>query len=318
MSTEVGGVPVDATLARAERVLGQRTVASAMGATRAVIGVGKLPVGEEEAQRCLDKLRSGDEPTTSERVALDLVMRMLRPAVPVKDGRVGSLPDYADADEQLRAKWPGLVDASSQFIPAVGRIDDGEGRQVGTGFLIGTQLVATNHHVLHQLSFGRDELWEGSATINFGFEFDTANSDPAVSLVAAAAIHPTRDVALLRTHSPVARASLAMNPVPLAVDTRIVTIGFPALGSGPPPVFASVFQGGFGIKRVSPGAVLTNDGVTLAHDCSTLGGSSGSAVMTLDDPRVVAVHFEGLSAYENKAVPVGYLAELLERVERES
>ena len=44
------------------------------------------------------------------------------------------------------------------------------------------------------------------------------------------------------------------------------------------------------------------------HDCSTLGGNSGSAVIDLDTGEVLALHFGGLYHQKNYSVPSSELA----------
>jgi endonuclease G len=46
----------------------------------------------------------------------------------------------------------------------------------------------------------------------------------------------------------------------------------------------------------------------LAHDCTTLGGNSGSAVIDVEGGRVVGVHFSGEPLVANFAVPTWELA----------
>jgi endonuclease G len=41
---------------------------------------------------------------------------------------------------------------------------------------------------------------------------------------------------------------------------------------------------------------------SLYHDCSTLGGNSGSPVLSLADASVVALHRDGYFTYRNEAV----------------
>jgi len=41
---------------------------------------------------------------------------------------------------------------------------------------------------------------------------------------------------------------------------------------------------------------------TLFHDCSTLGGNSGSPVFQLETGRVIGIHRSGFFMYRNEAV----------------
>jgi V8-like Glu-specific endopeptidase len=48
--------------------------------------------------------------------------------------------------------------------------------------------------------------------------------------------------------------------------------------------------------------VIRGGGVTFAHDCSTLGGSSGSPVLDAATGLVIGVHKSGMFAVRNGAV----------------
>jgi endonuclease G len=47
----------------------------------------------------------------------------------------------------------------------------------------------------------------------------------------------------------------------------------------------------------------------LAHDCSTLGGNSGSALLDIEAETVVGLHFGGEYLVANHAVPTAALAQ---------
>ena len=71
---------------------------------------------------------------------------------------------------------------------------------------------------------------------------------------------------------------------------------------------AAVFGTKFGVKRAALGEVLDGSGTpTLFHDCSTLGGNSGSPVFAVATGRVVGIHRSGFFMYRNEAVDGGSL-----------
>jgi hypothetical protein len=55
-------------------------------------------------------------------------------------------------------------------------------------------------------------------------------------------------------------------------------------------VIAKVFGSADGSKRFSPGYVTSIEGPHLEHDCSTLGGNSGSCVLSAGRHAVVGLH----------------------------
>jgi DNA/RNA endonuclease G (NUC1) len=72
-----------------------------------------------------------------------------------------------------------------------------------------------------------------------------------------------------------------------------------------------IFRGVFNVKRLQPGRVgaraeirsFGNTVMSLTHDCSTLGGNSGSAVVDSQTGSVLALHFAGRYLEANYAVP---------------
>jgi len=64
-----------------------------------------------------------------------------------------------------------------------------------------------------------------------------------------------------------------------------------------------IYHNAYGRKYVSPGAVSKNAGAfpgdthawTIGHDATTLGGNSGSCVVSFDDPMgAIGLHFGGV------------------------
>jgi V8-like Glu-specific endopeptidase len=67
---------------------------------------------------------------------------------------------------------------------------------------------------------------------------------------------------------------------------------------------ARIFGDIFNVKRLQPGSLrnLFVWGKTFKHDCSTLGGNSGSCVVDLETGRVIGLHFAGRYGRHNRAV----------------
>jgi hypothetical protein len=124
-------------------------------------------------------------------------------------------------------------------------------------------------------------------------------------------IHETFDLALLRVEKRVNGLEL---PEPLKIGSappgtleghEIYVIGYP----GPDPrapsdVVELVFGDLFFVKRLEPGRIMASleaEGV-FNHDCSTLGGNSGSCVIDLETSLVVGLHFKGFYLKFNQAI----------------
>ncbi len=97
-------------------------------------------------------------------------------------------------------------------------------------------------------------------------------------------------------------------------DSDVAVVGFPAFDyRNAPEVQDRVFNRTYNIKRLLPGKTIgrrdfSSFGKTvsaLAHDASTLGGASGSAVIDPASGSLVGLHFAGVTNY---AVPAWELA----------
>jgi V8-like Glu-specific endopeptidase len=67
-------------------------------------------------------------------------------------------------------------------------------------------------------------------------------------------------------------------------------------------IFADIYN----VKRLQPGEVSGDalDAFEIFHDCSTLGGNSGSPVVDLETHQVLGLHFGGRFLEKNHAVPL--------------
>jgi len=163
--------------------------------------------------------------------------------------------------------------------------------------------VATNRHVVDALTMGTGRLASGQAVIRFGLEFNVVPDPKAVAIVEVRALHPDLDLALLRIE-PVDPAPSPFVPRATAADagTPVATIGYPAEDPRNPYFVGLLFGASLGVKRVAPGEVTEARGSKLFHDCTTLGGNSGSPVLALDDGGLVGVHTDGFFLARNQAV----------------
>lgn len=296
-------------LTQAGRLLAGRSVVEAMSETRAVIGPVALPFGEEDAQRALDKLDAGQDPTATEWNALKVVIQLMRPAVFTNRGAFDALPSYGGRDAELTGLWETVRPGSAALGTCVGRVDDFKGDHIGTAFLVSPDLVVTNRHVLDHLSYGTGQLTPNATSVRFGGEAEAPDDDAPVGVIGCVARHERLDLVVLRLAS--SRAGhLTLSTEPAVDDQAVVTVGYPGR-TLPPPVHAQIFAETYGVRRASPGVVRTAHADVIEHDCTTLGGSSGSPVLALPSGDVVAVHYGGQSGYANSAVPVAHLTTLL-------
>lgn len=298
--------------ARADRALGSHTVTEAVAKVRAIIGPQNIPATEPAAQAALATLRAGGRPTADQLAALELVVRLLRPVVFIRDARILDLPDDAAHNlhpAELKAAWRAFGDAIAPLLPSIGRVESTDRTHIGTGFLVADGVLATNRHVLAALTSGTEVLAAGTAQVQFLEEDDRRNSAAHVApILDVVAIHPTLDLALLAVPA-LGRPALRMAAAPAAESERVIAIGYPGEDKKHNPLFLSaLFQGRFGCKRASLGEVL--DGVAAPafyHDCSATEGSSGSPLFHLASRQVVGVHRGGFFMYRNEAIDAAAL-----------
>lgn len=306
-------------LGRAQRTFGDLPVDTAVAKVRAIVGLPRVPDSEKAAQAALDKLRSGRaRPTATELAALEFVIRMMRPAPLSRHGELEPLPAERGSSVyqgDVSAAWERFRANTKRIMYSVGRLDRSAGpnAETGTGFLVTHDLVLTNHHVVSALSHGADELDPGMAVIKFYQEYEGLEAVPSCPVTKVVAIHPTLDMALLQVQLPDDRPALALATGALPAHVLVGTIGYPFQDDRNPLFVDSIYQGTYGVKRGAIGEVIDQQANLIAHDCSTLGGNSGSPVLALDTGEVIGLHFTGEFMYRNGAVAASDVAEFLKR-----
>jgi trypsin-like peptidase len=289
---------------RAERWVVHDDAPRLVARVRAIVG----PSGDALANRggaaqlaaeALAALKQGEEPTPIRLAALETMIRMMRPSPRCIDGDLEPLAPESQSDFP---EWPAFQQTVRPLLRSIGRINDSAGAGIGTGFLVRGDVLVTNHHVLAALSSGTDRLERGQATVLFVHEFNTAD-EPPVDITSVVAVHSTLDAVLLRIDAAAPRPPLAVNARPASTGQQVAAIGYPFKDPIRNPMFAeAVFGDQFGIKRAAPGEVVGTGPAALYHDCSTLGGNSGSPILSLADATVVGLHRDGYFTYRNEAV----------------
>jgi endonuclease G, mitochondrial len=189
---------------------------------------------------------------------------------------------------------------------------------LGTGFLVGENVVMTNHHVAGEFcsDSGSPGSWRFkpnmTSRIDYLEEFGVLEH-AEFEFVGVIGIHQDYDLALLQV-KPVS-ASGAASPQPLTIASQppasidgrqVFACGYPAWDGrrNDPVEMMRIFAEIFNVKRLQPGELRKfDDGINvLTHDCSTLGGNSGSCVVDLETNQVVGLHFGGRYLVGNNAV----------------
>ncbi|WP_297768657.1 DNA/RNA non-specific endonuclease [uncultured Roseovarius sp.] len=264
-------------------------------------------------------------------VRMEAIIELIRrPPLIVENGKVtgkDTLSAFFDGNIS------GDITAVEKFIPSIGRIEflnhaRGWG---GTGWVIedkgDTLRIVTNRHVakiVAQRTFRGDAVYAyGPGNVKYGAQIDfgeEANSEPdpaqlfAIHRFTYLADDISADVAIGEIDKPADVDHIA--PLPLAgADGQdgetVATVGYPAYDTRNAHVHMErYFKGLYDVKRFAPGLLIAT-GDILSHDCTTLGGNSGSPLLSLDSATVVGLHFAGAYRKTNSAVRVSTLKALL-------
>ena len=317
----------DALKVRVDRITTQDAeLAGEIGWT---LAMGDRPEWLDEATSALRSL-AGDSPSTSALVApIDgefveetIVLRMGRPVVNIVDG--AARLEFLDAGSET---WRTRLEASAEIlapaIRSIGRVEVANhpsGRDyMGTGWLIDDGVVATNRHVA--LTFagrggegfrfltGFDRKAPIGVHVDFLEELENERQD-AVKVVEVLHIAKDNepDVAFLRL-DPAAPARAAK---PIGVSATLIpqgsmvaVVGYPARDTRVPDALLMdrIFGRVYDKKRLAPGLATGTERGALLHDCTTLGGNSGSPLIDLASGEVCGLHFSGAFLQSNYAVP---------------
>ncbi|MGV6875324.1 phospholipase D-like domain-containing protein [Pseudochelatococcus sp. B33] len=269
---------------------------------------------------------------------LETIVNEERPVLFVKDDWLDTDNVTAigvEAEELIRA----LGDERRVLeprMPLIGRIDVTNfpnGDFVGTGWLVDSDIVVTNRHVAgliarwdgRRFAFSRGiagELIGSSFDTLHEFDDLTADQSRAFAVTEVLYIEPDRgpDIAFLR----VARRTdgtrldrIEVAAADLDENARVVVVGYPA--RAPKRVIPDqnlmqrLYRDRYDVKRAAPGLIMNPERGSIRHDCTTLGGNSGSCVLDIKTGQAVGLHFAGLYQEANFAVPAPVLSDYVRR-----
>ena len=202
---------------------------------------------------------------------------------------------------------------------------------LGTAWLVADDIVVTNRHVANEFAYRQGEKFVYRTTPEFqapmasSVDFLQEEGDPATRLFRLTEVlyiesDPGPDLAFLRVE-PRSGGDRLGEPIPLAAGAAkaghfIAAIGYPARDSRVPDqdLVTRIFGNIYDKKRLAPGALLEARPDVLVHDCSTLGGNSGSALIDMSTGDAVGLHRAGLFLQGNYAVPSAIVRDRLDRI----
>jgi endonuclease G len=256
-----------------------------------------------------------------------IVLLKSRPVLFVKDGIFDS-SDLPLLEQRLSPHRKGMAAP----IKAVGRVelsDHDTYEWCGTGWRVDDDLIVTNRHVANIFAQRQGNVFryrlngvgrQVRARIDFKEEYKGMDSDEigvAQIMWIADDTSEAPDMAVLRMLSdpglppPLKLSSKAPQP-----EQFVAVVGYPARDSrNDAGAMHEIFGDIYDVKRFAPGEVVAvpKNEWYFTHDCSTLGGNSGSAVLDMENKAAAGLHFGGQFRKTNYAVKASVIKTVLAR-----
>lgn len=270
-------------------------------------------------------------PVPTDPVLEAIVLVLGRPVLLVRDDDVDLTALETDS---WRKRLENARAALRAAIPSVGRIELDHHPRLdwgGTGWLVADDVVVTNRHVAELFARRERETFvfrpslQGPMGARLDFREEHETADPAEFRIAEV-LHIEEDagpdMAFLRIDWSSGAAVDGRPAIRLAASgvpgREVAVIGYPAKDSRTriPEEMDRIFGNIYNVKRLAPGELTGGaDRADLAtHDCTTLGGNSGSVVVDLETGEALALHFAGREQDRNFAVPAALVRDRLERL----
>jgi len=242
-----------------------------------------------------------------------------RPVMPLARGTF-----TATHEKWLHLNEPDVRDMLVKAARSIGRVEVPGSKYPygGTGFVVAPGLIMTNRHVADIFIDGvgdRGLVFRSGISPGFSDSFAPDNDeDPPLAVTGVRMLHPYWDMALIEV------AGLTAEPLKLSPKDaggyekdEVAIIGYPSYDPrNDADVQLKLFDRRFGIKQLQPGLLRERRPAesfgkiveALTHDCSTLAGNSGSAMIHIGSGQVLGLHFGGEYLERNFAVAACDLA----------
>ena len=263
---------------------------------------------------------------------LEAIVRYLgRPVLKVRN-------DDFDINELKTETWKSRLEkhqaALRTTILSVGRVEleNHPGYDwIGTGWVVADDVIVTNRHVAMEFARNEDGGFVfrhspfGDIKARLDFHEEYQGGGPAEFHIVEV-LHIEEDggpdMAFLRIDWASNAAGQQRRPIALATEVAaeqmVAVIGYPAKDSRTqvPEEMDKIFGDIYDVKRLAPGQImrLADAKDLLTHDCTTLGGNSGSIVCDLETGQAVGLHFAGREGLANYAVSAPVVQARLESV----
>ena len=259
-----------------------------------------------------------------------IVMRSRRPVLAIRQGEAVLAFEDAQDVPLWKARLEGAASVLGGVIPAVGRIEltgHPDYSWVGTGWLVHPRFLITNRHVAEVFARGLGDSFvmqsgpDCDMVASIDLLQEIGRDDKQVFQVKGIRYiepNPGLDLAFLEVEQ-IAGSIAAPIPLSIAAPTKnpfVATIGYPAFDSRipEPDLMRRIYGNVFDKKRLAPGAITSVDQDRVLHNCTTLGGNSGSVIVDLKSGDALGLHFSGSFLRTNYAVRADRVKERLDKL----
>ncbi len=257
-----------------------------------------------------------------------IVLTEGRPALLVQDGTFED-PELSVLRDRLMPHRR-TIDAAIASVARLELLNHASLRYAGTAWLLREDTLVTNRHVANLFAYAFDgrflirnnpsgEPFRAQVDFREEYERDEAFEVPIVEVLHLEEDAPfAPDMALVRIRTvPELPAPIRLSVDPVVPDEDLIVIGYPARDlRNPPAIMDEIFGGVYEVKRLSPGRVsgTSVQSFIFTHDCTTLGGNSGSVVIRPATGEAAGLHFSGSFMDNNFAVSSMKIRERLGRL----
>lgn len=290
----------------------------------------------DNVRREIEGVASGLEGTVSFTTEA-IIRRKGRPVLFIQDEVVPK----AEMDRKLELElWKTrFADGLPQItprIPSIGRVElTGHPRfsWVGTGWMVAPRVMVTNRHVAETFARRAEDEYvfrldprgrPMRAALDTFEEYQrTSETEFRVQKILHIEDEPGPDMAFLYVAP---KDSIEDRDFPPMIDLSeddpqegqvVGAIGYAGWDGvrNEEDVMRQIFEGVYEVKRLHPGEVMGIEERGFTHDCSTLGGNSGSVLLDFATGKAVGLHFAGRFEQRNYAVTARDIRNGLERLD---
>jgi len=270
----------------------------------------------------MENLRHGDTDLDSPDTAEAIVMLTGYPSLLIRNGDFET-PRESVWRERLEPNRERIRGAVASVARVELKLPGGGQMMIGTCWLVDDDVLITNRHVAKIFSEQRAGRWQLRPGIDVRADFaEEIGGKEALEYLIGSIISiesaESIDMALMKLGRAVGR-QLELRPIPL--DDRLSdveflgVVGYPArdVRNNPQDAFDRYFGSYFEVKRFAPGKVMNANYQpnVFTHNCTTLGGNSGSSIIDISSGNAIGLHFGGNAQVQNYAVKAAAIKQAL-------